>query len=196
MASFVLQILDKWFSSGQYTFKGCGANGGTTMGGLGFGNYKYLLPFNQIGWQKEDTVGQSVLSSEWVSGISTVVQQILPQQLVAGAGTVKVRQSVVLPLDFGSFGTNALTVSILRSGNVGGLKLSLYQGGSADPAVNGVSVSPAASGSFQVFSFTPSGTYSPGEAVTLELEYDVNTIGTYVQMCDVEAIFLTAAGNV
>lgn len=159
----------------------------------GLKNLRHYVPFGQNDWAKEDASGTSALAIPFDSGTGRVSAQVNP----IATGTHKIRKRIILPRDFGIFAaTEPITVVVKRSGSVTSIKATLYLGGSADAGVNGVSVSPAASATWETFTLTPSGAYNPGDFVTFEIEYVSTTAGVTVDVADLQFSYKTNRGNV
>ena len=178
----------------------------------GHDNLKLYAPFDQGDWQKDDTTGTSIYSKGFDSGTSRVYESLAVNTLVGGAGVYTIRRRLLLPRDFGRsgvlpedpgaadggiglFDANAISLFTYRDGAVSDIKATLLYAGAADGGVNGVSVNPGAASTWTMFTLSPSGTYAPGQFVTLQIEYDANTAAIAIRVADIIVAYRSARGN-
>ena len=76
------------------------------------------------------------------------------------------------------------------------LKLTMFRGGVADSTINGSLIKPSLAATFETFSFTPGDTYSPGDFITMEVEFTSIGIGNQADVADLELLYKCARGNV
>lgn len=82
---------------------------------------------------------------------------------------------IVLPPDFDSFGTNHFVIRTRRNATLDAFTISLIKDDdTVDTAINGATVNPTAVDTFQVFSFTPAGSYSAGDRLIIKATADVD----------------------
>jgi hypothetical protein len=164
---------------------------GTTVGSRGTAGFRKFVPIPQSDWVKVDSSGTSALAYLFDSATSRLTAQLNP----SATGTHKLRKRILLPRDHGTEATLGFRLVTKRSGSITSLKVSILKGGAADATINGSSVSPASAATFELFSFTPGTDYTPGDWVTIEIEYVSSTIGNTVEIGDLEWAYLTGMVN-
>lgn len=169
----------------------CAADG-TTFGTRGTKGFRHMMPTAQHDWIKEDVSGTSALSYVFDSATSRLVARLNP----SATGTHKLRKRIYIPRDYGLSPSNCFALVVQRSGSVTSIKATLLANGTADSTINGSSVSPVASSTFEAFTFTPGSDYNAGQWATVEIEYVSSTIGVTVDIADFEWMYKTDLGNI
>lgn len=164
---------------------------GTKFGSRGTEGFRKFVPIPQSEWAKVDTAGTSALAYLFDSATSRLTAELNP----SATGTHKIRKRILLPRDHGSETTLGFRVITKRSGAITSLKISILKGGTADATINGSSISPASASTFELFSFTPGTNYTPGDWLTIEVEYVSSTNGVTVEIGDLEWAYLTGMVN-
>jgi hypothetical protein len=108
----------------------------------------------------------------------TTARHVYTQHLGTGANQLMTFYDYVrLPPDLRAW--SAVKIHTYRSGAVDILTATIWRGGTVDPAVDGVSVSPASAGAWEQFTLSPSLSYAPDDNVLFRLSSQVdNTLLT------------------
>lgn len=191
MPNAILMHMDDHFGSGQLVFK----NNNVEYGDDGIKGLIDYVPMAQGDWDSFDASPHHEYDKRYDSGTSRVMAHI--EAVMAGTSqTSYIRKRVLLPRNFGSIPTDGLRVITYRNGAITSLKAKLLFFGSADAAVNGVSIKPVSDVTFEQFLMSPSGLYAPGDFLTIEVELVADTAGQYARIADLELIYRTARGNI
>ena len=188
MATAMRQVRNEWSAAGFFGFNRTNVK----YAHNGIQNLKHYVPIAQIGWFGELVSGTFTVSFSYDGGTSRTPVTIT----CSSPGVYKVRTRVQLPKDFGSIPASGLSIVTRRNAAITHLKLTMEKGGSADSAVNGVSVSPASSSTWETFTFSPSGGYSPGEFLTFTVEFSADTASDVADVADLSLTYVNKRGNV
>lgn len=209
MGDLHLPVRQDLADSGEFRFN----NHGVSHADDGHEMLRQYAPFDQGPAQVEDVTGSSLFNpGVFDAPTSRLYDEVKAVTLVAGAGVYKWRRRLLLPRDFGRsapspidgttdaflglFEADALSIFVYRDGDITDIKATLWIAGAADAGVNGVSIKPVAANTWTMKTLSPSGTYAPGQFVTLELEYDASTEGVAVRYADFINNYRVARGNV
>jgi hypothetical protein len=151
-----------------------------------------MIPTAQHDWVKEDSSGTSALSYVYDSATSRMVARLTP----SATGTHKLRKRIYIPRDYGLTPSDGINVVVKRSGSVTSIKMTIYANGSADATINGSSISPVASSTFESFPLSVGSDYNAAQWATVEIEYISSGIGVTVDIADFEWMYKTDLGNI
>lgn len=158
----------------------------------GFKNLRHYVPFAQNDWAKVDSSGDSALDLPFDSGTGRVSARLSP----VATGTHWLYKRIILPRDFGIFAPSSpMSIVTKRSAVDTSLKAYLYNAATVDPGVNGVTIDPAVSATWEAFQLTPTGTYNPGDMITFGVEYVSAAVGRTVEVADLQMGYKTNRGN-
>lgn len=159
----------------------------------GFKNLRHYIPFAQNDWTLNDGSGSSALDFPFDSGTGRVPVRITP----VVAGVHKIYKRILVPRDFGiQAPSQPMSIVTRRSSTDTYLKAYLYNATTVDPGVNGVSIDPAVSATWESFALVPTGAYNPGDWMTLLVEYSAAAAGRTVEVADLQIGYKTNRGNV
>lgn len=159
----------------------------------GIKNLRHQVPFAQNDWAKEDASGTSAMDFPFDSGTGRISARVTPSV----AGTHNLRKRIILPRDFGTFApTTPISVVMKRSAANTSLKAYLFNGATVDPGINGVSVDPSVSATWETFQLTPTGTYVPENFLTFVIEYVCALATRTVEVADLQLGYKTNRGNI
>ena len=157
----------------------------------GIKNLRHRIPLPQCAWQLETVSGaftQSYLFD------STTGRTYLSVACTA-TGVYKARIRFQTPPDFGSFAASGLDLFSYRISAITHLKLTLLKAAVADATINGISISPANTYTWEAFQLSPGSAYSKRDWLTLVVEFSADTIGDQIFIADVGVEYLSARGN-
>lgn len=167
---------------------------GVVMGHDGFSGLQHFVPGVEADYSLEQTVGTPTLTRPF-----DAVTSRLPSRITSVGATDqgKIRRRFILPNDFGGFPADSLIFLTRRSASAPtSFKVSLLRGGAADPGVNAVSVQASAATTYELKTLSPTGTYFPGDFLTLEFDSLFNAGAQFNEVADIELLYTTSRGNV
>lgn len=190
MPNAILMHKDDKLGSGQLVYK----NTAVEYGDDGISGLLHNVPVAQNEWAFT-TSGTQTRSDVMDATTKRVATRV--SSAVAVSETATLAKRVLLPRDYGSWPANGLRVITRRHQSGSSASLTLYgPGGTADAAVNGVSVLPVADDTYEQFVMSPSGLYVPGDFLTLVLTVVTTLTLRYLEINDIEMIIRNKRGNI
>lgn len=190
MADMNFAYREDWSCSGFFGWSSTGVK----MCDNGFHGLKHYITFDQGAWIKQDEAGAGgTLTQTFDTGTYRVTDSLT----TSGAAYVAMYRRFRLPRDFGSWSNITLMSSRNASADFIFLQATLYKGVSADAGLNGVTIAPSTTDTWQQFTLTPTGlTYNPGDFLTLKIILGGGDVGVQSFVADIAPAYYTARGNV
>lgn len=132
-----------------------------------------------LGWEQVAAGGTrtiSDLSTGWITlvsgaGLFYTTDDRLYYGVVGNGDTGTLSKEFVIPADFTSFPANAFKIDI-RANNIGGgagLTVSIYKNGVVDTTINGLSLVPGTTNSWENKTSSFGSTYAPGDRILVKM---------------------------
>jgi hypothetical protein len=167
----------------------------------GIAGLKHFIPL--IGdWRKDDQSATADYDKILDGPTTRIPDRITSVSLATGASSTRLAIRIMMPRDFGDFVPGACSVWVRSHDPAAGpgatAHLTLYEpGGTIDPAVNSISITPGALDTWTQISFNPTLlTYLPGQFATLSVLVGTTAIGQWFETTDWTMTYLSARGNV
>jgi hypothetical protein len=164
---------------------------GVEYGHDGIKGLRHIVDLSTVKWTGENTSGTFSFAYAFDGGTSRIPILVT----CAATGVAKLRTRFQLPPDFGSFPADGVNIFARRNAAITHLKATLLKAGAADSTINGVSINPASASVWEAFPLTPGDVYSPGDWLTLEIEFSADTIADAVEIADVTIEYVSGRGN-
>lgn len=167
-------------------------NTDVVYGDDGISGLDHYVPLAQGDWTYAAGTGTATYANVYDAATSRVYASMT----ALTTGTVFLRKRILLPKDFGNFMTNSLGIITYRSAPLTFMRITFYKAGSADASINGASIEPSVSTTWEAFSKSPTSSYAAGDFVTLEVSANHDTIGDESRYSDVTLLYSNLRGNV